>query len=146
VRVSGAFSLLLRLPGVWVRDVCFGPDRVIVLVALRRRLLICPDCAYSTQYRESEQAHDSWWRHLDLGVWRLEVRCQLRRLRCPEHGVRVEAVPFARSGARFTRHLRLCPESRKNLHPHRRYRLSASTPDSTHATCDTLPHFSLRRG
>jgi transposase len=103
VRVSRAFSLLLRLPGVWVRDVRFEPDRVIVLVALRRRLLICPDCAYSTPYRESEQAHDSWWRHLDLGIWRLEVRCRLRRLRCPEHGVRVEAVPFARSGARFTR-------------------------------------------
>ena len=40
---------------------------------------------------------------MDLGVWRLEVRCRLRRLRCPEHGVLVEAVPFARPGARFTR-------------------------------------------
>jgi transposase len=103
VRVSRAFSLLLCLPGVWVRDVRFEPGRVVVFVALRRRLLLCPDCAYSTRYRENEQSHDSWWRHLDLGVWRLEVRCRLRRLRCPEHGVLVEAVPFARPGARFTR-------------------------------------------
>jgi transposase len=43
------------------------------------------------------------WRHLDLGVWRLEVRASLRRLECPEHGVRVEGVPFARADARFTR-------------------------------------------
>ena len=28
---------------------------------------------------------------------------RLRRLRCPEHGVHVEGVPFARDGARFTR-------------------------------------------
>jgi transposase len=53
--------------------------------------------------RENEQHHDSVWRHLDLGVWRLEVHARLRRLRCPEHGVHVEGVPFARDGARFTR-------------------------------------------
>jgi len=35
-------------------------------------------------------------------VWPLEVRASLRRLRCPEHGVHVEGVPFARDGARFT--------------------------------------------
>ena len=39
----------------------------------------------------------------DLGVWRLEIHARLRRLRCPEHGVHVEGVPFARGGARFTR-------------------------------------------
>ena len=43
------------------------------------------------------------WRHLDLGVWRLELRAQLRRLECPEHGVRVEGVPFARHASGFTR-------------------------------------------
>jgi transposase len=43
------------------------------------------------------------WRAVDLGVWRIEIRCRLRRLRCPEHGVHVEGVPFARDGARFTR-------------------------------------------
>ncbi len=70
---------------------------------LRRTKLVCPKCAYSTVARENEQDHDSVWRHLDLGVWRLAVRARLRRLRCPEHGVHVEGVPFARDGARFTR-------------------------------------------
>jgi len=103
VRVTAAFSRLLRLPEVWVKKVRFEPDCVVVTVALRRQRLCCPKCSYSTMARENEQDHDSVWRHLDLGVWRLEVHCRLRRLRCPEHGALVEGVPFARDGARFTR-------------------------------------------
>lgn len=103
MRVTSAFSRLLDLPGVWVRSVSFEPDRVRVSVALRRRRLHCPKCAYSTRHRENTQHHDSVWRHLDLGRWRLEVHARLRRLRCPEHGVHVEGVAFARDGARFTR-------------------------------------------
>jgi transposase len=103
MRVTSAFSGLLALPGVWVRSVRFEPDRVVVTVALRARLLRCPKCSYSTRHRENRQHHDSVWRHLDLGVWRLEVHARLRRLRCPEHGALVEGVPFARDGARCTR-------------------------------------------
>ncbi len=103
MRVSTAFSRLLLLPGVWVRSVTFEPARVVVAVVLRARCLRCPQCSYSTRHRENKQHHDSVWRHLDLGVWRLEVHAKLRRLRCPEHGVLVEGVPFARDGARFTR-------------------------------------------
>jgi transposase len=103
MRVSAAFSRLLSLPGVWVHKVSFEPGRVVVHVALRRKKLVCPKCAFSTMARENEQHHDSIWRHLDLGTWRLEVHARLRRLRCPEHGVHVEGVPFARDGARFTR-------------------------------------------
>ena len=102
MRVTSAFSRLLALPGVWVRSVGFEPDRVVVTVALRARCLHCPKCSYSTRYRESKQHHDSVWRHLDLGRWRLEVHARLRRLVCPEHGALVEGVPFARDGARFT--------------------------------------------
>ncbi len=103
MRVTAAFSRLLRLPGVHVRSVAFQPDRVVVEVVLRRRRLLCPKCSYWTRHRENRQQHQSKWRHLDLGVWRLEIRASLRRLRCPEHGALVERVPFARDGARFTR-------------------------------------------
>ena len=103
MRVTSAFCRLLRLEGVWVRGVEFGADRVVVRVALRRRRLVCPLCDFSTGAREGLQDHESVWRHLDLGVWRLEVRATLRQLRCPQHGVHVEGVPFARHRARLTR-------------------------------------------
>lgn len=103
MRVTSALSRLLDLPGVWVRGVEFLADRVVVRVALRRRRLVCPLCGYATIAREGTQDHESAWRHLDLGVWRLEVRATLRLLRCPEHGVHVEGVPFARHRARCTR-------------------------------------------
>jgi transposase len=103
MRVTAAFCRLLRLEGVWVRRVAFEPGRVVVWVALRRRRLVCAHCAFSTSYRENVQGHESAWRHLDLGVWRLEIRATLRRIACPVHGVHVEGVPFAREGARFSR-------------------------------------------
>jgi transposase len=103
VRVTAAFSRLLRLEGVHVRDVVFEPERVVVEVGLRRRRLVCPRCSFSTPHRHDVRPVESRWRHLDLGVWRLEVRVRLRRLVCPTHGVRVEGVPFARAGADFTR-------------------------------------------
>jgi transposase len=103
VRVTTAFSRLVRLPGVWVKEVQFEPDRVVVEVALRRRRLQCPRCEFSTRARKDTRPVDSVWRHLDLGVWRLEIRCRRRRLRCPRHGVLAEGVPFARHLSHFTR-------------------------------------------
>jgi transposase len=103
VRVTTAFSRLLRLKGVWVRNVRFEPDRVVVDVALRRRRLVCPLCEYSTRARKDTRPEDTVWRHLDLGTWRLEIHCRRRRLWCPEHGARAEGVQFARAGSEFTR-------------------------------------------
>ncbi|HEX5926733.1 MAG TPA: transposase [Baekduia sp.] len=103
MRVTSAFSRLVRLPGVWVKKVRFRPDRVEVEVALRRRRLQCPRCEYSTAARKDTRPVNSVWRHLDLGVWRLEIHCRRRRLRCPRHGVLAEGVPFARHRCGFTR-------------------------------------------
>ncbi|HXH59561.1 ISL3 family transposase [Iamia sp.] len=105
MRVTTAFKRLLRLEGVNVTAVEFLPSMVVVTVALRRRRLICPHCGHGTRFRYDTRDVEkpSSWRHLDLGVWRVEVRAALRRLRCPAHGVVVEAVPFARPGAHLTR-------------------------------------------
>ncbi|MDP9345239.1 MAG: ISL3 family transposase [Actinomycetota bacterium] len=103
MRASAAFSSLLALDGVHVRQVRLEADRVVVEVALRRRRLICPACSFSTPHRHDVRPVDSDWRHLDLGVWRLEIRARLRRLVCPTHGVPTEQVAFARDGADFTR-------------------------------------------
>ena len=103
MRVTTAFKHLLALPGVTVRQVDFGSRQVTVTVALRSGRLRCPACAYTTTARYDTRPVASSWRHLDLGIWRLEVRAGLLRLQCPTHGVRTEAVPFARAGSDFTR-------------------------------------------
>lgn len=104
MRVTTAFKRLLRLPGVNVTAVAFEPDRVVVDVTLRRRRLVCPHCGWTTRGRHNLQASWSSWRALDLGVWQVVVRAGLRRIACRPCGVVVvEAVPFARHGARFTR-------------------------------------------
>lgn len=78
---------------------------VSVTVVLRRRRVVCPHCAHKTRFRYDARPVESRWRHLHLEVWQVELRASLRRLRCPTHGVAVEAVPFARPGAKLTRDL-----------------------------------------
>jgi hypothetical protein len=80
MRITAAFSRLARLEGVWVKHVGFEPDRVVVTVALRRRILRCPERSFSTRHRHDWRSVDSVWRHLDLGIWRLQIRARLRRL------------------------------------------------------------------
>ena len=103
MRVTTAFKRLLRLDGVNVTSVVFGLNVITVTVALRRRRLVCPHCGHRTRFRYDTRSCPSSWRHLDLGTWRVQVQARLRRLRCPTHGVVVEAVPFARPGAHLTR-------------------------------------------
>ena len=55
MRVTRAFSRLLALEGIWVRQVQFLADRVVVSVALRRRRLVCPLCGFSTPHRHNRQ-------------------------------------------------------------------------------------------
>jgi transposase len=103
VRVTTVFKRLLRLSGVNVTAVEWTAATLIVTVRLRRRRLVCPHCRYTTSTCHDRRPGMSTWRHLDLGVWRVEIRCRLRRLACPEHGVVAEGVPFARPGAHLTR-------------------------------------------
>jgi transposase len=102
VRVTTAFNRLVRLDGANVTGVEFTDTAVRVTVGLKRRRLECPECGWSTAARYDQRPVDSVWRHLDLGVWRLEIRARLRRLWCPTHGARTEGVPFARPGSEFT--------------------------------------------
>jgi transposase len=108
VRVTTAFHRLLGLQDITVRGVSFpdaGSDAhtVVVEVGLRRKRLACPLCGFTTRARYDTRPVSSTWRHLDFGRWRVQLRAGLRRLCCPTHGVRVEAVPFARAGTGFSR-------------------------------------------
>jgi transposase len=106
VRATTLLNRLLDLPAIAVSGVSFpatDPNAMIVDVTVRRRKLSCPHCDYRTRARYDTRPEPTRWRHLDFGRYRVELRAGLRRLRCPTHGVIVEAVEFARPGARFTR-------------------------------------------
>ena len=103
MRVTTAFNRLLSLSGARVTEVCFDDTRLVVDVALLRRRLQCPECTFSTAACYDTRPVFSTWRHTDMGRWKVLVRAGLRRLACPTHGVRVEAVPFARHRSGFSR-------------------------------------------
>ncbi|MGH3630818.1 MAG: ISL3 family transposase [Sciscionella sp.] len=108
MRATTLLNFLLCLPGVVACDpgswqLGGGDGDAVVTVRLSRRRLVCPLCTYATRHRYDTRDVDSTWRHLDLAGRVCRVRVRRRRLRCPDHGVRVEGVPFARAGSGFTR-------------------------------------------
>jgi len=84
-----------------VIDVRLGAEGVVVRVALRRRRLACSACGQV--YRGMHDRAFRRWRHLDLAGRRCFIEYELRRVACRDCGVRVEALPWARVGARHTR-------------------------------------------
>jgi transposase len=103
VRATTLLRRLLDLPAIAVRRVSLADGELVVDLALRRLRLVCPLCDYSTRARYDTRPVWSSWRHLDFGSAVVVVRAGLRRLACPDHGVLVEAVPFARHRSGFTR-------------------------------------------
>ena len=103
MRVTTAFNRLLRLPGASVIDVSFGAQGVIVTVRLRRRRRVCGRCGQTGRHLEIHGRRLKRWRHLDLGASRCVIECELRRLRCRDCGMHLEAVPWARPDAHHTR-------------------------------------------
>ena len=102
MRATTLLNRIVKVDGASVRSVKVKDDGAIT-VWLRRRavLLRCPFCAHTTRARYDR--HDSAWRHLDLARTRVELRCEVRRLLCPTHGVVSEELAWARPGSRFTR-------------------------------------------
>jgi len=86
-----------------VIDVSFGVEGVIVTVRLRRGRRVCSECGQTGGQLEIHDRRVKRWRHLDLGSSRCVIECELRRLRCPDCGVRYDAVPWARADAHHTR-------------------------------------------
>jgi transposase len=105
VRASTLANRLLDLPGISVSALAWHGQQLVIDVRLRAGKLTCPEpgCGHVTRAGYDTRTVPSWWRHLDFGEHEVIVRCLLRRLECPQHGVRVQAVPFARPAARFTR-------------------------------------------
>jgi transposase len=103
VRVCTAFNRLLRLSGASVIDVSFTGAGVLVTVRLLRRRRVCSQCGQTGRGLLVHGRRVKRWRHLDLGASRCWIECELRRLWCPDCGIHLEPVPWARPGATHTR-------------------------------------------
>lgn len=60
----------------------------------------CPKCRCKCPIYDTLPSRR--WRHLDFGVFAVEIEAGLRRVSCREHGVLAEAVDFADPRASFT--------------------------------------------
>src|SRR5207245_2660833 len=103
VRASTLLNAVLDLPGARVSGAGLVEGELRVTVKLRRRRLACPRCTFTTRHRYDTREVDSSWRHLDMGGRICRITMRRRRLRCPEHGVLAEGVPFARDRSGHTR-------------------------------------------
>ena len=68
-----------------------------------RRRRVCSSCGQTGRRLRIHDRRVKRWRHLDLGVNRCVIECELRRLWCRSCGAQFEAVPWARAGSRYTR-------------------------------------------
>lgn len=96
---------LLGVEKTTVERVEFDPDRGLLIVHVRpvrgerRRCGMCRRRCPGYDRGEGRRR----WRSLDLGTIVAVLEADAPRVRCPEHGVLVAAVPWARHGAGHTR-------------------------------------------
>jgi transposase len=104
VRMRRVWAGLLGLGAVVVEDVYCGDEGEVVVSARprvreRERCGVCRRRCPGFDLGEGRRR----WRALDLGSTLAYVEGEALRVSCPEHGVVVCAVPWARHQARFTR-------------------------------------------
>jgi transposase len=102
VRVTKFARVLIGIASLFVVDVRFeGPHVVFTVVPTwrRPRCSECGDICPGYDHRDEPVR----WVHLHLGAVRILLEYAPRRVECPRCGVRVELVPWARAGSRFTR-------------------------------------------
>ena len=93
---------VLSLVKTVVLGVAVEGDSIVVRVRPHKReQLRCPTCGRRCECHDHEPTRR--WRAMDLARSRCFLEYRPARVRCPEHGVRVERVPWARPRSRFTR-------------------------------------------
>ncbi|HYO66837.1 MAG TPA: ISL3 family transposase [Archangium sp.] len=98
--VGEVMGRVLRIQGMSVRGVQMGPGGLVVQVRPRQRKPRCGVCGRPAPGYDTKPGR--LWRHLALGETIFWLRYAPRRVRCREHGVRVERVPWAAHDSSFT--------------------------------------------
>jgi transposase len=105
VQSARLWARLLGVEGAVIGRVWYDEQAGAVVVAARPRkhqLGRCGVCGRRCGGFDRGEGRRRW-RALDLGTLKAFVEADAPRVRCPEHGVVVVAVPWARHGARHTR-------------------------------------------
>lgn len=84
--------------GVWLE----GGRALVSVRPWAREGLRCPVCGRRCERYDTARS-PRLWRAMDAGRLRCYLEYRVRRVTCPEHGVRAERVPWARPCPRFTR-------------------------------------------
>ena len=100
MRVTTVFRRLVGVTELLVQRVLFE-DRGLVLEARPRwRKPRCGECGRAGPIYDISPPR--FWRHLNFGENRCWIRYAPRRVNCRDCGVKIEAVPWAARGSRFT--------------------------------------------
>ena len=102
-RMFAMWSRSQGLRGTVIEDVADADGAVVISVRPRAgERERCGKCHRRCRYRDEGDGRRRW-RGLDNGVVSVYVEADAPRVCCPEHGVVVAAVPWARHDAGFTR-------------------------------------------
>jgi len=102
VRVTKLARILIGIASLFVTGVYLEEVCVVLPVKPSWRLPRCSRCGrICPGYDHSHEPVR--WVHLGIGTMRLILEYAPRRVACPDCGVRVELIPWARPGSRFTR-------------------------------------------
>ena len=105
MRSGRLWARLVGVEGAVIGRVLYDEQAGVVVVTARPRKHLqgrCGVCARRCPGFDQGEGRRRW-RALDLGTLKAFVEADVPRVRCPEHGVVVVAVPWARHGARHTR-------------------------------------------
>lgn len=105
MRTRSLWRRLLGVEGTVIKRIEFDAQANGVVAEVRpyRRLRDrCGRCGRRCGRYDAGEGRRRW-RGLDLGTVPIYLESEAPRVHCPEHGILVAAVPWARHGARFTR-------------------------------------------
>jgi transposase len=106
VRNASVWRTLLGLVQVVVEDVEIDEAQETLVVSVRpKKGAAKPRCGVCARRcpRYDRGGGRRQWRALDVGVWQCVLEAEAPRVTCPDHGVVVGQVPWARHGSRHTR-------------------------------------------
>lgn len=97
------FTMALGLGEGWSVKSCsfegVPPELLLKLDFKPGHRFACPECGTCGPTHDTVVKR---WRHLDFFQYRSELEARVPRVDCPEHGVRLVEVPWARAGSGFT--------------------------------------------